>query len=299
MTAEGTLEAVLSPDVALYDVTRDLPVHPAKKYGRRDTEEISRIFVHKSGADGPAGFKGMFGCARYFVASYGRSGGPGFPYTYWLSREPDKDSDGRLCVYRGNEDETWSWHTGKGNNRIGVAIGVQGNYDGDGGAVEREPTAEQWTMLEALARHLGDRHGITLQGWEDDDQDGVREYNLSGHWENGKPVCPGDALKAWVLKTRGQASARNVADASDLEVKPRGFDAKERQVALLICGFNPGPVDGKWGYQSRAALERFQHAHNLAPDGVWGKQTSAAMLSALRKQGRADRDKFEAYPVSG
>ena len=56
------------------------------------------------------------------------------------------------------------------------------------------------------------------------------------------------------------------------EVKSRP-SVKQIQTALKNAGFNPGPIDGRMGRQTRAAIRQFQSANNLAVDGKVGKKT--------------------------
>ena len=58
-------------------------------------------------------------------------------------------------------------------------------------------------------------------------------------------------------------------------------DPQEIQKALKNAGFYNGNVDGKIGAQSKAAIQEFQRAHNLNPDGVIGKKTWAELQQYL------------------
>ena len=42
---------------------------------------------------------------------------------------------------------------------------------------------------------------------------------------------------------------------------------KEIQTALAKRGYNPGPIDGRWGSKTSAALKRFEKGHGLRADG--------------------------------
>ncbi len=53
------------------------------------------------------------------------------------------------------------------------------------------------------------------------------------------------------------------------------------QRALLALGFDPGPVDGIVGPQTREAVKAFQDSVGLTADGLVGPQTRAALASAL------------------
>jgi hypothetical protein len=52
------------------------------------------------------------------------------------------------------------------------------------------------------------------------------------------------------------------------------------QRALKSLGFLQGPADGSFGPATKTAVERFQSAYNLTPDGIVGQQT----LTKLRQQ---------------
>lgn len=54
--------------------------------------------------------------------------------------------------------------------------------------------------------------------------------------------------------------------------------ALQRRLAGL--GYPPGPIDGRYGPLTKAAVIRFQAAHGLRPDGIDGPLTMAAVASA-------------------
>lgn len=56
-------------------------------------------------------------------------------------------------------------------------------------------------------------------------------------------------------------------------------EVEEMQRLLARAGYNPGPLDGKLGPLTNAALEAFQAAHGLARTG-WGPLTKAALEAA-------------------
>jgi peptidoglycan hydrolase-like protein with peptidoglycan-binding domain len=60
---------------------------------------------------------------------------------------------------------------------------------------------------------------------------------------------------------------------------PRGSGTvRELQRRLSRAGFSPGPIDGRYGPRTEAAVERYQGDRGLPVDGIVGPQT----LSALR-----------------
>ena len=48
---------------------------------------------------------------------------------------------------------------------------------------------------------------------------------------------------------------------------------RQIQTALKNAGYNPGPIDGKMGEKTRAAIRAFQRANDLKVDGRVGKRT--------------------------
>ena len=52
------------------------------------------------------------------------------------------------------------------------------------------------------------------------------------------------------------------------------------QKALIARGFNPGPLDGKMGPKTKAAILAFQKAAGLKADGIVGPITSAALFKS-------------------
>jgi peptidoglycan hydrolase-like protein with peptidoglycan-binding domain len=59
-----------------------------------------------------------------------------------------------------------------------------------------------------------------------------------------------------------------------------GNDVLELQRELLALGCNPGPLDGKLGADTVAAIKRFQATADLVPDGVVGPDTRAILTTA-------------------
>jgi TPR repeat protein len=57
---------------------------------------------------------------------------------------------------------------------------------------------------------------------------------------------------------------------------------REIQQRLTALGYQPGVIDGQYGPRTRAAIEAFQRASGMKPDG----QASAALLEALQKRAR-------------
>jgi murein L,D-transpeptidase YcbB/YkuD len=64
------------------------------------------------------------------------------------------------------------------------------------------------------------------------------------------------------------------ATASQVSEETKSRPAmKDIQTALKNAGYDPGPLDGKSGKQTREAIKAFQKANNLTEDGKVGKKT--------------------------
>lgn len=71
-----------------------------------------------------------------------------------------------------------------------------------------------------------------------------------------------------------------------------------RQIQNLLdyLGYDPGPIDGMDGVNTRAAVRRFQQAEGLGVDGIAGEQTQAALKDAVWQERFA---KDNTVPSSG
>jgi hypothetical protein len=63
----------------------------------------------------------------------------------------------------------------------------------------------------------------------------------------------------------------------NLGVGSSGQDVRALQQTLAAAGYNPGPVDGIFGPQTRAAVVAMQRDLGVAADGIVGPQTRGAM----------------------
>ncbi len=263
----------LSADFALWDVSQALPQKGT--WPTRPLEDVKHLYVHKSGADGPAGFRGVKAMANYCV---NHRDWKAAPYHVWLSAEPDEDGTTRMVVYRCLPWEARSYHTGGDANQHGIGIAIQGNYDSEWDGISTiKPTAAQQGALYAITEYLSELLNLDLTGI------GPLGRTLSGHWEAPKPkrVCPGDWARSWVLARREDTEPPTPAISGPIWPTNRCPTALELQRVLALLGFDPGPLDGIRGYRTRGALESFQAAHGLEPDGWYGPRTAAAISTAL------------------
>jgi len=66
---------------------------------------------------------------------------------------------------------------------------------------------------------------------------------------------------------------------SNYSVGAQGSDVMKIQQALQLAGFSPGPIDGKFGLQTKTAVQSFQSAQGIAIDGIVGPVTWGKLLS--------------------
>jgi chloramphenicol 3-O phosphotransferase len=61
-----------------------------------------------------------------------------------------------------------------------------------------------------------------------------------------------------------------------------GPSVRRLQQDLRLLGYDPGPMDGLFGQRTEAAVQAFQRAHGIRPDGAMGwPRTVRAMVDAL------------------
>ena len=61
------------------------------------------------------------------------------------------------------------------------------------------------------------------------------------------------------------------------------LSSKQIQRALKNAGYYEGPIDGKIGPKTKAAIIKFQKANSLQADGIVGKRTSAKLSRYLSR----------------
>ena len=70
--------------------------------------------------------------------------------------------------------------------------------------------------------------------------------------------------------------------------------ARQIQHALVAYGLTPGPIDGKIGKKTTAAIRQFQKMHGLLADGIAGPKTLAELLTP-RLPGRSSSAQSELF----
>lgn len=91
-----------------------------------------------------------------------------------------------------------------------------------------------------------------------------------------------DSLAA--TQAQGMPAAQNFAKKCVAPKSKSRLNVKQIQAALKNAGYNPGPVDGRIGAQTREAIKAFQKDNGLKPDGIVGKRTRQLLAEYLYKK---------------
>jgi hypothetical protein len=218
------------------------------------------------------------------IAGHDLGRGRGWPkmcYHLFVPWRPLKDDGGRFIIYLCLDWNERSWHSNKDGNTWGSAIAFQGLFHSRHAphfvpwpGTDGEPSPEQKAILRPLwyeylriELHLSSASG------------------LKGHFQLGKPTCPGDYLEHEVLEIAQATGPLIVTPA----IEPSAFPTWEtRQQFLVDLGFDLGPygpkkdgVDGKPGISTRAAIESLQEISQLPVTGIWDPDTER-VAAALR-----------------
>ena len=259
---------------------------------------IEHVYIHQLAGPFKHGLSSAIGLADWTTRNPrfnngkrvgGGRGWPGAPYTFHIPFFPEI-VDGKAIAYRLWDDDWHTWHTRRGLNTRGVAVGMGGmlitrHAPKWSARAARDPNPVQLACMETLVLdYLLPRYGLTPEG------------GLTGHFEAGKPTCPGDVLEAWVRRQRGESvtwlepgrapwDERDPEAEAPAESKVSLESWAARQTALIDLGYDLGRwgADGVPGYYTRAAVEAFQEAAGIVVDGVWGPQTERAIRIALAK----------------
>jgi hypothetical protein len=240
----------------LVDGRDTLPKHKTKQWKRREISDIHGVVFHQSLEEiGTA-----LANAKYHVGPNHISpdGLPGLCYTLFVER------DGHPVLANDLEAVTWSqgYAQRPGDENVEfLAVCFGGNMSGagyKGTQALTPPQKETATILWSCIKKVL----------------GLYNNQLYGHYDFGKPACPGNEL---------QATIENINTKKDWPTPQYNLTSSlGRQEALRELGFYKKEADGVWGPDSKRALVDFQTSAGISPDGLWGKSTTAAVLSALK-----------------
>jgi len=235
-----------------------LPRHATKQWKRRDPKTIAGVVFHQALAEGAT----AEAIAKYHVGPnhIDDTGCPGMCYAGFV------EADGKFVLANDVEDITWS--QGDANipgdeNAAYIAFCFSGDFSGPGYSTKFEPT-------EAQMKTAGELWSLCKKLF------GLSGNQLFGHYDFGKPACPGYTLMNFI-ETVNQGW--HWSDGTYALATIEG-----RAEALRALGFYGGPRSESWTLSLKAALLAFQKSKGLNPDGVWGKLTEVAVVAALNEK---------------
>jgi peptidoglycan hydrolase-like protein with peptidoglycan-binding domain len=103
---------------------------------------------------------------------------------------------------------------------------------------------------------------------------------VRGKTDGGSDTAGGKMDRAWEktkAKTRDMTDkAKDKMGAGDHATS----DVRDAQRALKAKGFDPGPVDGKMGPRTSAAVKQFQGKENLTETGTLDAETQSRLMAS-------------------
>lgn len=195
----------------IVDIVDHLPVHATKQFSTRHKWAIRKILVHHH-AGSPKGtakkeasgtYKGVpTSCvltANFFVGeddpnTKGAEGKewPGYAYNYDIGYDADIEA-GRDYIYRTQADNVQSWHTGAGQNEMGIAISHFGSLREQDHLTgqfktpnDGKPSDFQKRCFPAAVEYLQTKYKVS-------------DLHVQGHFQHKKPACPGWDTEFWIM----------------------------------------------------------------------------------------------------
>lgn len=150
-----------------------------KLWGYRPESYIDKVIVHQAMSEADT-----ISIHNYHISdnSHLKQGGaPKICYHYTIEK------DGK--VYLVNDHEDIVWHC-KGQNMVSLGILLLGDFDGQDYTGRSKPTDEQLKSL----RMLLDQLVAELQ---------IAPKDIYGHFDFGKPACPGFEVMKFIHKYKG------------------------------------------------------------------------------------------------
>lgn len=250
-TVEDIAEHLRGLGVTVHDMRGNLATHPSRRFSERAVDQLQGVaFHHSAGTTG--GLDRFLSIARYHVGPNHISarGCPGICYTMGITAE------GEVAIFHPLSAKTWS-HGNANSSHVGVL--VCGDFSSPGHEA-REPSPEQLWAVCCVALAFRATFGVG--------------FGFNGHFDFGKPRCPGATIEAMVRAMRTHVQLPH--DEGSLDT------LGAVQTALSKLGYEPGTPDGIMGPKTRGAICAFQRDAGLQVDGIAGARTKAAISKALK-----------------
>lgn len=143
-----------------------------------------------------------------------------------------------------------------------------------------------WQTRKAI-REFQEAKGLRITGilnpetWLELNRQDLAQSNFSKEkipeplWPAAEDGFPEIKSKEEILKIMGPQE-KEIKEALPKDRK------KQIQFALKKAGFDPGPIDGKLGKNTRKAIRQFQKANGLKADGIVGRRTWEKLSKYLK-----------------
>lgn len=240
---------------SVIDKVSELPKHASRTWSIRSLSQIKGLVVHQSAGPGS-----LLSIAKYHVSPgnhISSLGCPGICYSFAIT------PDGSIILCNKLEHVVWSqnYKERSGNENIDFAsVLVVGDFSGPGHYSNQYPTSEQIKSL------------ITLWGEFKLKLD-LDDGDIYGHYNFGKPACPGTVLQGVVESIRNQRQIRFDADHDvELLLAKLGYLSQEN-------------VDDNWSLHDKKALISLQTDVGTYADGIFGPLTEAAIKRYFKLMG--------------
>jgi hypothetical protein len=225
---------------------------PGERPGREIPGAVGLVVVHHTfipALDCGATLDATLSAVRGMDDHHRREGWGGIGYQ-WLV-----DQSGRVVEGRG-WGRTGAHAVGANSTSIGLALIL------DGGRTP--PTEAAWAALASTIR-TGVQLGFLRSA-----------YRVTGHYEYGKPDCPGPHVRKGLHRLAPLGSPSVPGARPVLRMGDRGDAVVELQ---RLLGMPARLHTGYLGPLTHQAVLDYQRAHRLTVDGIVGRQTWAHLLS--------------------
>ena len=237
------------------NLIKELPWHAERVWQKRALTQIDKIIIHQELGESPVENVNSYHISVGPQNHITPKGCPHICYHYAIRKNGE--------IVQVNELSDIVWHC-KGQNLQGIGIMLEGNFSGPGYDLgTSEPSQEQINSTKELVNFLLESLNLS-------------NSSVFGHYQFGKPACPGYVMQEWVEKKRNDLGA--VLNSQKVEKS-----IKEVQTRLNELGYNSGKADGHLGMKTHGSILRFQADQHLITDGIIGPQTWSTLLNLTQE----------------
>ncbi|MET0337894.1 MAG: N-acetylmuramidase domain-containing protein, partial [Caulobacter sp.] len=211
-----------------------------------------------------------------------RAASQGLAYARWGAARYPSDSYPRLTSAIAIDQNSALRSASYG---LGQIMGFNASTAGHATALQLVQAAmqgerEQLMQMVTLMRAWGMVSMLTGKDFSKPDswRPAAQKWNGSGYATHN---YHGRMATAFIKHSRGEQMQIPPVTVSVLRERMKGEAVHNLQADLVELGFDPGPVDGRFGPKTKLAVKAFQASANIGVDGVAGPATFAAIERAL------------------